>query len=95
MRLATALPAFAAFTLERTSSSISPLTLPLNASNPSNLVPRNQPQSSTLALEAPIPGYGVEDFTWEMDTTPGGPTVLLNGIPAVNCILSKYVNRYL
>ncbi|KAL4733705.1 hypothetical protein BDV11DRAFT_175437 [Aspergillus similis] len=52
MRLATALPAIAAFTLV---------------------------QASTLNLEAPIPGYGVEDFTWEMDTTPGGPTVLLNG----------------
>ncbi|OOF95837.1 hypothetical protein ASPCADRAFT_405538 [Aspergillus carbonarius ITEM 5010] len=36
-------------------------------------------QASTLGLEAPIPGYGVEEFTWEMETTPGGPTVLLNG----------------
>ncbi|KAL2854258.1 hypothetical protein BJY01DRAFT_232004 [Aspergillus pseudoustus] len=34
-------------------------------------------QASTL--KAPIPGYGFEDFTWEMETTPGGPTVLLNG----------------
>ncbi|EAU32469.1 predicted protein [Aspergillus terreus NIH2624] len=30
-------------------------------------------------LEAPIPGYGVEEFTWEVETKPGGPTVALNG----------------
>ncbi|GAB1217292.1 hypothetical protein ATERTT37_006529 [Aspergillus terreus] len=30
-------------------------------------------------LEAPILGYGVEEFTWEVKTKPGGPTVALNG----------------
>ncbi|KAA8649879.1 uncharacterized protein ATNIH1004_002558 [Aspergillus tanneri] len=30
-------------------------------------------------LEAPVPGYGVEEFTWEVETKPGGPTVALNG----------------
>ncbi|GMF68816.1 unnamed protein product [Aspergillus oryzae] len=31
------------------------------------------------AVEAPIPGYGVEDLSWEVQTTPGGPKVNLNG----------------
>ncbi|KAL4773045.1 hypothetical protein BDW60DRAFT_32823 [Aspergillus nidulans var. acristatus] len=44
-----------------------PLTQVLNNPGPSEF-PRS-----------PHPGYGVQDFTWEMDTTPGGPTVLLNG----------------
>ncbi|RAK78812.1 uncharacterized protein BO72DRAFT_457416 [Aspergillus fijiensis CBS 313.89] len=30
-------------------------------------------------LEAPLPGYGVEEFSWEMETSPGGPTVILSG----------------
>ncbi|KXG46519.1 uncharacterized protein PGRI_053750 [Penicillium griseofulvum] len=48
MRLATVLPAFAAFHLIQ-------------------------------ALEAPIPGYGVEEFSWEVETKPGGDKVILNG----------------
>ncbi|KAK4227263.1 hypothetical protein QBC38DRAFT_364594 [Podospora fimiseda] len=28
---------------------------------------------------APVEGYGVVDITWEVETTPGGPTVVLNG----------------
>ncbi|EHK44629.1 hypothetical protein TRIATDRAFT_39606, partial [Trichoderma atroviride IMI 206040] len=30
-------------------------------------------------LEAPIEGYGVIELQWEVETTPGGPTVLVNG----------------
>ncbi|KAB8272197.1 hypothetical protein BDV30DRAFT_133364 [Aspergillus minisclerotigenes] len=31
------------------------------------------------SVEAPIPGYGVQDFSWEVETTPGGEKVVLNG----------------
>ncbi|KAK3386706.1 hypothetical protein B0H63DRAFT_447620 [Podospora didyma] len=32
-----------------------------------------------LQARAPIPGYNVQDFSWDVETTPGGPTVVLNG----------------
>ncbi|KAB8221394.1 hypothetical protein BDV33DRAFT_202633 [Aspergillus novoparasiticus] len=35
--------------------------------------------SVAYAVEAPIPGYGVVDLSWEVQTTPGGPKVNLNG----------------
>ncbi|KAJ4413358.1 hypothetical protein N0V85_003589 [Neurospora sp. IMI 360204] len=28
---------------------------------------------------SPIPGYGIEELTWEVETTPGGPTVNITG----------------
>lgn len=31
------------------------------------------------ALSAPIPGYGVVDIEWEIETKPGGPTTLVKG----------------
>ncbi|KAK1248934.1 hypothetical protein MKX08_007154 [Trichoderma sp. CBMAI-0020] len=41
-------------------------------------------------LDAPIPGYGVVELEWEVETTPGGPTVLVNGtIEAVYDKLTK------
>ncbi len=32
-----------------------------------------------LATEAPIPGYGVEEMTWEVEVLPGQPPVSFNG----------------
>ncbi|GAB1205198.1 hypothetical protein APSETT445_003869 [Aspergillus pseudonomiae] len=29
--------------------------------------------------ESPIPGYGVQEPSWEVETTPGGPKMILNG----------------
>lgn len=31
------------------------------------------------AIEAPIPGYGIVDFTWEVETFPGGPKENITG----------------
>lgn len=28
---------------------------------------------------SPIPGYGIEELIWEVETTPGGPTVNITG----------------
>ncbi|KAM7222982.1 hypothetical protein V8F06_001538 [Rhypophila decipiens] len=33
----------------------------------------------TGALQAPIPGYGVEELEWEVEVTPGGEMVKANG----------------
>ncbi|KAI9036071.1 uncharacterized protein KD926_002447 [Aspergillus affinis] len=38
-----------------------------------------RPAQSSTGIEAPVEGYGVEDFAWEVETTPGGDTVILNG----------------
>ncbi|KGO38353.1 hypothetical protein PEX1_068910 [Penicillium expansum] len=59
MRLATILPAFAAFHLVQ-------------------------------GLEAPVLGYGVEEFSWEVETKPGGPKVILNG--TVQEIYAELIN---
>lgn len=29
--------------------------------------------------DSPIAGYGVVPFSWKVQTTPGGPTVIVNG----------------
>ncbi|KAE8369302.1 hypothetical protein BDV27DRAFT_165833 [Aspergillus caelatus] len=39
------------------------------------------------ADESPIEGYSIEEFSWEVETTPGGPTVVLNG--TVEKVLSQ------
>ncbi|KAB8207741.1 hypothetical protein P875_00117052 [Aspergillus parasiticus SU-1] len=39
------------------------------------------------ADESPIEGYTIEEFSWEVETTPGGPTVVLNG--TVEKVLSQ------
>ncbi|GAB1198684.1 hypothetical protein APSETT444_008012 [Aspergillus pseudonomiae] len=39
------------------------------------------------ANESPIEGYTVEEISWEVETTPGGPTVVLNG--TVEKVLSQ------
>ncbi|KAE8135101.1 hypothetical protein BDV38DRAFT_294917 [Aspergillus pseudotamarii] len=47
------------------------------------------------SVEAPIPGYGVQDFSWEVETTPGGEKVVLNGtIQEVYTELLKINPRY-
>ncbi|OAQ72121.1 hypothetical protein VFPPC_00170 [Pochonia chlamydosporia 170] len=35
--------------------------------------------SAARVLNAPIPGYGIVDIQWEIETKPGGPTVQING----------------
>ncbi|KAE8343326.1 hypothetical protein BDV24DRAFT_161763 [Aspergillus arachidicola] len=37
--------------------------------------------------ESPIEGYTIEEFSWEVETTPGGSTVVLNG--TVEQVLSQ------
>ena len=39
------------------------------------------------ADESPVEGYSIEEFSWEVETTPGGPTVVLNG--TVEKVLSQ------
>ncbi|OGM44221.1 hypothetical protein ABOM_007724 [Aspergillus bombycis] len=39
------------------------------------------------AKDSPLEGYTVEEFSWEVETTPGGPTVVLNG--TVENVLSQ------
>lgn len=39
------------------------------------------------ADESPIEGYTIEEFSWEVETTPGGSTVVLNG--TVEKVLSQ------
>lgn len=40
--------------------------------------------------EAAIPGYGIGPISWEVEITPGGPTVILNGtVQEVHAALLK------